>query len=148
MKSKLKIIIPLAIVLAGGAYKFVLAKPPAGPPPKIAGEIYVLPKDFLLNLKDGKFAKFGIGLILEEGFVAAPPAGGEGGAATPPDGYGVLAQEAVVRDIITDAVTNRTARDLTTRDGREGLKKRIVQRLHKQTDVGVEEILFTDIAVQ
>lgn len=147
MKSKLKIIIPLALVIAGGAYKFVLAKPPIGPPPKIAGEVYVLPKDFLVNLADGKFAKLGVALVLKEGFVAAPPVKGEA-AAAPPEGYGVLAQEAVVRDIVTDAVTNSVARDLTTRKGRERLKKKILKRIRRQTDVKVDEILLTDIAVQ
>lgn len=148
MKSKLKIIIPLALVIAGGAYKFVLAKPPVGKPPKIAGEVYVLPKDFLLNLADGKFAKLGVALVFKEGFAAAAPGHGEEAAAAPPEGYGVLPQEAVVRDIVTDVVTNGSARDLTTRKGRERLKKRILKRLHKQTDVEAEDVLLTDIAVQ
>lgn len=147
MKSKLKIIIPLVLVIAGGAYKFVLAKPAAAKPPKIAGEVYVLPKDFLLNLADGKFAKLGVALVFKEGFAAAPAGGGEA-AAAPPDGYGVLPQEAVVRDIVTDVVTNGSARDLTTRKGREGLKKRILKRIHKQTDVEAADVLLTDIAVQ
>ncbi|MCW3039508.1 MAG: flagellar basal body-associated FliL family protein [Solirubrobacterales bacterium] len=147
MKSKLKIIIPLALLIAGGAYKFVLAKPPIAPPPKIAGEVYVLPKDFLLNLADGKFAKLGVGLIFKEGFTAAPAAGGEA-AAAPPEGYGLLPQEAVVRDIVTDVVTSAKAKDLTTSKGREHLKKRILKRLRKQTDVKAEDVLLTDIAVQ
>jgi flagellar basal body-associated protein FliL len=148
MKSKLKIIIPLALVIAGGAYKFVLAKPPVVKPPKIAGEVYVLPKDFLLNLSDGKFAKLGVGLVFKEGFTAAPEAGGEEGAVAPPEGYGILPQEAVVRDIVTDIVTNGNARDLTTRKGRERLKGRILKRLHKETDVEADDVLLTDIAVQ
>lgn len=148
MKSKLKFVIPLVLLLAGGVYKFALAKPPVAPQAKIAGEIYVLPKDFLVNLADGKFAKFGVGLILAEHFVAAPEAGGEEAAAAPPEGYGVLAQEAVVRDIITDVVTNGASRNLTTRRGRARLKERVLRRLRKQTDVEVEKLLLMDIAVQ
>lgn len=147
MKSKLKFIIPLALVLAGGAYKFVLAKPPAGPPPKIAGEVYVLPKDFLLNLADGKFAKLGVALVFKEGYTAAPAAGGEA-AAAPPEGYGLLPQEPVVRSIVTDVVTNAVARDLTTRKGRDSLKERILKRITSQTDVKAHDVLLTDIAVQ
>lgn len=149
MKSKIKIIIPLALLIAGGAYKFVLAKPPIGPKPKVAGEVYVLPKDFLVNLADGKYAKLGVGLVFRHGFAAAPPAaGGEGGAVKPPDGYGVLAQEALVRDIVTDVVTNASSSDLTTRSGREHLKSRILKRIIKTTDVKAEEVLLTDVAVQ
>lgn len=148
MMSKLKIIIPLALVIAGGAYKFVLAKPPIGPPPKIAGEVYVLPKEFLLNLADGKYAKFGVGLIFHHGFTATPAAAHGEAPPAPPEGYGILSQEAVVRDIVTDVVTNADGHDLTTRKGREHLKKRILKRIHKETDVKAEEILLTDIAVQ
>lgn len=148
MMSKLKILIPVLLVAAGGVYKFVLSKPPVGPPPKIAGEVYVLPKEFLLNLADGKYAKFGVGMVFHHGFTAAPAAGGHEAAAAPPEGYGLLPQEPVVRDIITDVVTNSSAHDLTTRKGREHLKERILKRIHKQTDVKAEEILLTDIAVQ
>lgn len=148
MKSKLKFIVPLVLVLFGGVYKFAIAKPPVLPPKKVAGEVYVLPKDFLLNLADGKFAKLGVALVFKEGFAAAPPAGGEGGAAAPPEGYGVLAQEAVVRDIVTDVVTNAKAKDLTSRAGREKLKRRILKRIHASTDVEAEDVLLTDVAVQ
>jgi flagellar FliL protein len=148
MKSKLKIIIPLALVIAGGAYKFVLAKPPIPPKPKVEGEVYVLPKDFLVNLADGKYAKLGVGLVFEHGFTAAPAAGGHEAAAAPPEGYGVLAQEAMVRDIITDEVTDVTARELTTRKGRRAIKRDIVKRLDKETDVKVQDVLLTDVAVQ
>jgi len=47
MKTKLKIILPVLLVVLGGAYKFVLAKPAAVAKPKVAGKVYVLPKDFL-----------------------------------------------------------------------------------------------------
>ena len=75
MKGKLKFIIPIVLLLVvGGVYKFVLAKPAAVPKPKVEGEVYVLPKDFLVNLTDGKFAKLGVGLVFDEGFPAAPAA--------------------------------------------------------------------------
>jgi flagellar FliL protein len=147
VKSKLKFIIPIVLVLLGGAYKFVLAKPAPKEKPKVEGEVYVLPKDFLINLSDGKFAKLGVGLVFDEGFTAAPAHGAEGGAAAP-DGYGALTQEAVVRDIVTDVVTDESASELTSRKGREDIKAKILKRLKQQTDVKVHEVLLTDVAVQ
>ena len=148
MKGKMKIVVPLVLLLVlGGAYKFVLAKPKPAEKPKVEGEVYVLPKDFLVNLSDGKFAKLGVALVFDEGFVAAPAAGGEEHA-EPPTGYGVLAQEAVVRDIITDVVTDESAHDLTSKKGREEIKKEILKRLKAQTDVKAHEVLLTDVAVQ
>jgi hypothetical protein len=149
MKSKLKIILPLMLVIFGGTYKFVLAKPAPEPHHKIAGEVYVLPKDFLINLDGGRFAKLGVALVLAEGFSAVPAAGGHGGAApAPPEGYGTLPQEPVVRSIITDELTDAPAAKLTSAEGREKLQKLILKRLTRQTDVKVDDVLFTDVAVQ
>jgi flagellar basal body-associated protein FliL len=149
MKGKLKFIVPLVLLLVlGGVYKFVLAKPAAVAKPKVEGEVYVLPKDFLINLTDGKFAKLGVGLVFDEGFAAAPAGGEAEGGAAPPTGYGVLAQEAVVRDIVTDVVTDESASTLTSRKGREEIKKEILKRLKAQTDVKAHEVLLTDVAVQ
>ena len=148
MKGKLKIVVPVVLLIVlGGAYKFVLAKPAPTEKPKVEGEVYVLPKDFLVNLSDGKFAKLGVGLVFDEGFKAAPAGGGEA-AAAPPEGYGELTQEPVVRDIITDVVTDESAGDLTSRKGREEIKTKILKRLKAQTDVKVHEVLLTDVAVQ
>jgi flagellar FliL protein len=60
----------------------------------------------------------------------------------------VLPQEAVVRDIVTDVVTDASAKDLTSRKGREEIKTKILKRLKAQTDVKVHEVLLTDVAVQ
>ena len=148
MKGKLKIVVPLVLLIVlGGAYKFVLAKPKPAEKPKVQGEVYVLPKDFLVNLSDGKFAKLGIGLVFDEGFKAAPAGAAEGGVA-PPDGYGALTQEPVVRDIVTDVVTDQSSGELTSRKGREEIKEKILKRLKSQTDVKVHEVLLTDVAVQ
>jgi flagellar FliL protein len=145
MKKKLKIIVPLALLLAFGAYKMVLAKP-AGPEPKVHGEVYVLAKEFVLNLEDGRYARLGVGLVLEPG---ALEAGGHGAEAVkPPDGYGPLPQEALVRDIVTDALTAADPDSFTDRAGRKRLKKKILETIHQKTDVHAEQVLFTDVAVQ
>ena len=66
MKSKLKFIIPVVVLLVlGGVYKFVLAAPPAkAKPPKVDGQVYILPKEFVVNLADGQYAKFNVALVL------------------------------------------------------------------------------------
>ncbi len=148
MKKKLIIVLVVALVGAGGAYKTVLAKPgKAEPKPKVEGEIYVLPKEFLVNLADGRFAKLQVALVVE-------PAGGGGGhggghgAPAPPEGYGTEPQEAIVRDLITDTLTDAADHELIKRDGREQIKKKILVAIKKHTDVHVDEVLFPDVTVQ
>jgi flagellar FliL protein len=150
MASKLKIVIPVVLLLVlGGVYKFVIAKPAAVAKPKIAGTVYVLPKEFLINLAEGRFAKLGVGLVLDEHDTSLiPKGGGHGAEVTPPEGFGPLPQEAVIRDIITDTLTDRDASELVRRHGRERLKKRIKSQVAKHTDVHLEDVLFTDVAVQ
>lgn len=149
MKSKLKFIIPLVLVIMGGTYKFVLAKPAPTPKPKIGGEVYVLPKDFLINLDGAKFAKLGVAMVFDHGFTAIPPpAGGHGAAAEPAAGYGVLLQEPLVRAIITDVLTDQKAKRLASAEGREHLQEEILERIKKETDVKAHELLFTDVAIQ
>jgi len=144
-KKKLMIIVVAALVLAGGAYKTVLAKPKEkAPEPKVHGTVYVLPKEFLVNLADGRFAKLQVALVVEE---PAAAAGGHG-AAVPPEGYGSEPQEAIVRDLITDTLTNASDHELIQRDGRERIKKQILGAIKKHTDVHVEEVLFPDVTVQ
>src|ERR1700712_2588761 len=146
-----KKIVPVIALLAvlGGVYKFVLAKPDASAKakPHVEGQIYMLQKEFLINLADGRFAKMQVGLIIAEGDTSTAAAGGEG-AATPPEGYGAMAQEGVVRDVITGVLTDATDKDLIEEKGREALKDKILKALKKQTDVKVEHVLFSDLTVQ
>jgi flagellar FliL protein len=110
-----KKLVPVIVVLIalGGAYKFVLAKPPAEakPKPKVHGTVYMLQKEFLVNLHEGRFAKLQVGLILAHDDVSTVPAGGHG-AAAPPEGYGPMTQEGVVRDVITDVLTDAVDSEL------------------------------------
>jgi flagellar basal body-associated protein FliL len=148
MKSKLKFIVPLLLVAVGGAYKFVLAKPSApAPKPKVDGTVYVLPKEFLINLSGGRFAKLSVGLVLDHTQATADTAGAHA-ATKPPEGFGTLPQEAVIRDLVTGTLTDGSAENLVSERGRERLKSRLLVSIKKKTDVKVEEILFTDVAVQ
>ncbi len=156
-KKKLIIIVVVAIVGALGGYKMVLAKPAEeGPKPKVAGEVYILPKEFLVNLSDGRFARLNVAMELDHHYTSAGAVeeyakahgGGGHGAVEVPEGFGVLPQEAVVRDIITDELTEATAKQIQRSESREKLKKSIAKQINKKTDVKVHHILFTDVAVQ
>jgi flagellar basal body-associated protein FliL len=148
VKKKLKFILPLVVlILLGGVYKVVLAKPPKKVKEKVDGQVYVLPKEFLLNLADGHFAKLDVALVLDKTQAVAPAAGGEA-AVKPPDGYGALEQEAVVRAIITNDLTDAQQDDLTGRKGRVKLQHTVLKDLKAHTDVKVNDVLFTDVAVQ
>lgn len=127
----------------------MLAKPKAeAAKPKVHGQVYVLPKQFLVNLEGGRVAQLTVGLILEHGDTsAAPPEGGHG-APAPPEGWGTMPQEAVVRDVITDELTGRRDSELIEREGRERVKRDIAKDILKHTDVRVEEVLLTDVTVQ
>jgi flagellar basal body-associated protein FliL len=149
MKKKLLILVALVVVGGGAAYKTVLAKPKDDAPKrKVEGSVYVLPKEFLVNLADGRYAKLSVGLVLDIHDTSLAAAGGHGGGAAPPEGYGAMAQEAVVRGLITDTVTSASDRQLIGREGRETLKKRILAAIRQKTDVSAEEVLFMDVTVQ
>ena len=147
MVKKLVPAIALLAVL-GGVYKFVLAKPAkAEPKPHVEGTVYMLQKEFLVNLADGRFAKMQIGLVLAHDDTSTVAAGGHE-TSTPPEGYGAMGQEGIVRDLITGVLTDATDKDLIGEHGREELKKEILKVLKKKTDVKVEEVLFSDLTVQ
>jgi flagellar FliL protein len=148
-KKVLMIAVPLlAAVIGLGLYKTVLAKPAKPEPkPKVEGQVYVLPKEFLVNLADDRFAKLSVSLVLPHDEPIAPEAGGHG-AAKPPEGFGTLPQEAVVRDIVTDMLTNASADQLIEREPRHKLKEQMAKTIKKNTDVHVEDVLLTDVAVQ
>src|SRR5919202_4539724 len=114
--KKIVPVIVLVVVLAG-AYKFVLAKPdPASAKPKIEGTVYVLGKEFLVNLADNRFAKLTVALVLDPKDESAAPKSAEGGS-TAPEGFGPMTEEAAVRDVITDDLTDAEDKDLISGKG-------------------------------
>ena len=148
MKKKLMIVLPVLLVVLGGAYKFVLAKPKeAAAKPKVDGTVYILEKEFLVNLHDSRFAKLTVALVLAHDDTSTAAAGGHG-ATSAPEGYGAMSQEAVVRAVVTDDLTDVKASDIIDREGRERLQEKILKDLKKKTDVKVEEVLFPDVTVQ
>jgi flagellar basal body-associated protein FliL len=144
LKNK-KILIPLVLVIVGLGAAHTMAKPAKAPKPKIQGTIYVLPKDFLLNLSDGHFVKLTLGLILAPG----QSDGATAGAAAPTgEGPGTLPEEAAIRDLVTNLITNQSSSDLISDQGRERVKHELLAAIKKQTDVKVESVLLPDLTVQ
>jgi len=151
--KKIKLIIPVVVLLAvlGGVYKFVLAKPAeAEPKPKVHGTPYVLGKEFLVNLDDGRYAKLTVALVLAHDDTSTLPAGGGHGAAPakPPEGYGAMTQESIVRAIVTEELTGAKAEELADAEGLHKLAEKILKQMKKHTDVKAEEVLFPDVTVQ
>jgi flagellar basal body-associated protein FliL len=140
-RKKLILIAIGVLVVAGLAYKMVLA-PKSESKVKVEGTVYVMPKEFLLNLAGGRYAKVTVALVL------APGQSTGAGAATPPEGFGTLEQEPLVRQIVTDNLTGVPAAELTSRRQRHHLQMRIRKEVDKTTDVKTKGIVFTDLVVQ
>jgi flagellar basal body-associated protein FliL len=149
VNKKTLIIVVVALLVAGGAYKTVLAKPKEkAKRPNVEGTLYVLQKEFLVNLSDARYAKLSAALLLDPKDHSVAAAGGHGGGAAPPDGYGAMTQEAVIRAIVTDTLTGRDASELEDARKRDRIRKEIVERIHEETDVHADDILFPDLTVQ
>jgi flagellar FliL protein len=100
----------------------------------------VLPKEFVLNLAGGRYAKLTVALVL--------PHAVEAGHSAPPEGFGPLEQEALVRGIVTDELTGASAGALTSARGRSSYERRIREAIHHDTDVEAKSVTFTDLVVQ
>ena len=140
-KILLAVVVPLLVL--GVGYKMTAPKPVNKD--KIKGTIYVLPKDFLLNLTDGRYAKLTVALQLapgqSDGASADAPASSE-------SSVGTLPEEPLVREIVTNLITNQSGEELTSAHGRRAIKHEILTEIKQQTDVKVEEVLFPDLTVQ
>ena len=148
MVKKLVPVIALLAVL-GGVYKFVLAKPAkAEPKPHVEGTVYMLQKEFLVNLADGRFAKMQIGLVLAaRRHLHRPrrrPRGGHAARGLRRDGPGGH------RPRRSSPATSPTAdrRTSSPRTAARSSRKRSSRSFKKKTDVKVEEVLFSDLTVQ
>lgn len=147
MKSK-KVLIPLILLLVVGgvgAKMFLLPKK-AKAKLVVNGTIYVLPKQFELNLSDGKYATMTVALLLAPGQSNGATAANAN--ATTPAGFGTLTQEPIIRSIVTSDVTNDPSKVLLSTSGRAELQKEILHGIKTQTDVKVTKVYFTDLAIQ
>jgi flagellar basal body-associated protein FliL len=145
--DKKKLIAVLVVVVAAGAYAaYSVAMPKKVTHDRLAGTLYVLPKSFTLNLLDGRYATVSVALELAPGQSAGGATAAAG--ATLPDGFGGLPEEAAVRDIITNVITNQPGSALINSGGRERIKHQILTAINSGTDVKVLQVLFPDVAVQ
>jgi flagellar FliL protein len=145
MKKKLLIVLPLLLLLAGGYVAKGRLMPKKVVKMKINGEVYILPKQFTLNLQDGRYATLTAALELAPGQSDGTTADS---AVSSDATVGTLPEEAVIRSIITNTVTDQTSHALVDPDGRQALEQKILQTIRAQTDVKVSDVLFTDVAVQ
>lgn len=140
-RKKLIIVAVAVLVVAGLAYKMVLA-PKSESKEKVDGSVYVMPKEFLLNLAAGRYAKVTVALVLAPG----QSTGGEDLA--PAEGFGTLEQEPLVRQIVTDTLTGVPAAELTSRKDRHHMQEEIRKEVDKTTDVKTKKVVFSDLVVQ
>ena len=142
-----KILIPIIVLIVGiggfAGYTFAMPKTKA-PKVKVNGTIYILPKQFVVNLKGGQYATLTVALLL----APTQSTGVTDPNNPPPTGFGSLTEEAVIRAIITNDVTDETSNALVTQSGRTGLEKKILADIKSQTDTVVDNVYFTDVAVQ
>ncbi len=130
----------LPILLFGG---YTMSKPKPVVKTKIKGTIYVLPQTFLLNLNDGRYAKLTVALQLAPGQSDGAVAGSErsGGEGSP----GTLPEEPLVREIVTDTVTNQNGDTLVSQQGRHNVQREVLHEIEQRTDVKTEAVLFPDL---
>ena len=141
MKKKLKLVIPLVVLLlaAGAAYKLVLAPSHAKADQKISGTLVPLGEQFIVNLADGHYGQVSVSLLVDGPGPGKPAADG-----TPAK----LDQNDAIRAIVTDDLTGLSATDLTNRGSRHRLLARLLEDLKRGTDEPITKVLFTDLAVQ
>jgi flagellar basal body-associated protein FliL len=142
--KKLMLAVALPILILGVGYKMTRPKPVNND--KIKGTIYVMPGPFLLNLTDGRFAKLTVGLELSPG--QSDGASATSTASSGENAIGTLPEEPLVREIVTNAITNQNGETLVSEQGRKAIKHQILQAIEKQTDVKVEAVLIPDLTVQ
>ncbi len=142
--KKLMLAITLPILILGVGY--TMTKPKPVNKEKIKGTIYVLPAPFLLNLTDGRYAKLTVGLVLAPG--QSDGASATASSSSGEDAVGTLPEEPLVREIITDTITNQNGETLVTSQGRSAIKRKILQQIEQQTDVKVTSVLIPDLTVQ
>jgi len=142
--KKLMLALALPILILGVGYKMMQPKPVNKD--KIKGTIYVLPAPFLLNLQDGRFAKLTVALQLAPG--QSDGASATAAASSGENAAGTLPEEPLVREIVTNSITNQNGEALISNTGRRAIKHQILQAIDQQTDVKVEAVLIPDLTVQ
>jgi flagellar FliL protein len=141
--KKIMLALALPILILGVGY--TMTKPKPVNKDKIKGTIYVMPKDFLVNLADGRYAKLTVALELAPGQSDGATAGA---AASSESTVGTLPEEPLVREIVTNLMTGQSGETLVSTQGRRDVRRQILLAIGKQTDLKVEAVVFPDLTVQ
>jgi flagellar basal body-associated protein FliL len=141
--KKIMLAIALPILLFAG---YSMSKPKPVVKEKIKGTIYVMPQAFLLNLSDGRYVKLTVALELAPGQSDGAAAGES--ASSSESSAGTLPEEPLVREIVTNTVTNESGEQLVAGASRRAIREKILLAIEKQTDVKVQAVLFPDLTVQ
>jgi flagellar basal body-associated protein FliL len=139
--KKVMLAAAIPILLFAG---YTMTKPKPVVKTKIKGTLYSMPQSFLLNLTDGRYAKLSVSLQLAPG----QSDGATAGTAPSSEGPGTLPEEAIVREIVTNTITNQSGETLVTSSGRKSIREKILGAIRRETDVKVESVLIPDLTVQ
>ncbi len=142
--KKVMLALALPIVLFAG---YTMTKHKPVPKQKVKGTIYLMPKEFLLNLRDGRYAKVSIALDLAPGQSDGATADGAS-SGSGENAVGTLPEEPIVREIVTGVISGQEGSTVESDSGRRGIQKEIASDIRKQTDVKVEAVLIPDFTVQ
>lgn len=150
-KKKLLMIVGpvMLLVLLFGVKTFVLGGSPPPDEAKLAktpGPVFTMTQPFVINLAagDGKthFAKVGVAMRLSELsaplLVAGPSA----------DAPLTVEDEPELRDIVIATVQRHSISELSRPAGREAVKRQIMRRVNKETEVKITDVYYTEFAVQ
>jgi flagellar basal body-associated protein FliL len=142
--KKMMLALALPIVLFAG---YTMTKHKPVPKEKVKGTIYLMPREFLLNLRDGRYAKVAIALDLAPGQSDGASADGAS-SGSGENAVGTLPEEPIVREIVTGVISGQEGSTVESDSGRRGIQKEIASDIRKQTDVKVEAVLIPDFTVQ
>jgi hypothetical protein len=123
------------LVVASLAAVCVLALPgPArvqtSPAANVNSDVYVLHHPVLVDLAGGGYATVTVGLEVHNGVGTAD------------------AQSAIVRQIVSNDLTNIDPADLLVRERRQFLKLKLARDIRTHTDVELDEVLLTDFTLR
>jgi flagellar basal body-associated protein FliL len=143
VKKKLKFIVPVVVLLVAGlgAKMTVLAPKKAdAKPPKVNGTLVALSPEFIVNLAGGHYGKLSVAVLLS----SPPPAASAAAGGTSP----TLPEDAVVRAVITNALTGLESTQLIDRAARQRVLDDLTKQLQTKTDEPITQVMITDLAVQ
>ncbi len=148
MKKVLIFGLPVLLLVGLFMVKTIFLAPAPPDPKKLAtepGAVYTMATPFVVNLADGgdtpHFAKVGVALRfskLSEGEIVP----GKG------DKPAEVEADSELRDIVISTLQGHSSGDLDSSSGRDRVKRQIMTKVNKQTDLKITDVYYTEFAVQ